>query len=386
MSNTLPAIHVSPLARWATHLLIATSVGTMIGRIMAVTADTGETPMLSANDRSRWCTVRVLVEQGTYVIDDVVKLQHPETKRRFWNTIDKVRHRGHDGREHFYSSKPPLFPTLLAGQYWAVRNLLGWNLGDHPFAVMRLMLVLTNVLPLVLYFYVLLWMVNRLAASELSRLFVMAAATSGTFLTTFSVTLNNHLVAAISVAIATGLTWEIWQGRRRYRQFFGAGLFAAFAAANELPALLFLAVMALAAVWKSPRHALAAFAPAAALVGAGFFGTNYLAHGTWTMPYAHRKDGAVVATLPPSMADALNARYVHATLPEALQTAGIRLSDQTAVLVYQQGTQLGPVGSRKPHAACRGPQWRRTGGPLVEQLVRLRGLLLAGPGARSRPG
>ena len=30
-------------------------------------------PFLSGNDRSRWCTVRALVEHGTYAIDDVMR-------------------------------------------------------------------------------------------------------------------------------------------------------------------------------------------------------------------------------------------------------------------------------------------------------------------------
>ncbi|MEZ6066182.1 MAG: hypothetical protein R3B90_10850 [Planctomycetaceae bacterium] len=59
----------------------------------------------SANDRSRWCTVAALVEEGTYAIDNV-------SRRPGWDSIDKVRH-----NEHFFSSKPPLFSTLVAGVY-----------------------------------------------------------------------------------------------------------------------------------------------------------------------------------------------------------------------------------------------------------------------------
>ena len=43
-------------------LLIVVSVGCMVGRIWTVRSDRGKTPFLSANDRSRWATIRALVE------------------------------------------------------------------------------------------------------------------------------------------------------------------------------------------------------------------------------------------------------------------------------------------------------------------------------------
>ena len=133
-------------------LLIVISVGTMIGRIWTVKSSLGETPLLSANDRSRWCTVRALVDHGTYVIDDVI-FEDPVRKKRDreWYTIDMVRHKGHDGREHYYSSKPPLLPTMVAGQYWLIKHTTGATLTERPFYVVRFMLILTNVLPLALY-------------------------------------------------------------------------------------------------------------------------------------------------------------------------------------------------------------------------------------------
>lgn len=168
--------HASLLARWAISLMIVACLAIQVARIATVKATTGESPMLSANDRSRWCTVRALVDEGTYAIDSSVVIKHPETNRRYWKTIDMVRHRGPDGKEHYYSSKPPLFPTLVAGQYWLIRNLTGITLDEHPFQVMRLILVITNILPLALYFVVLQRCVWGLGVSPLAVLFTMAAA------------------------------------------------------------------------------------------------------------------------------------------------------------------------------------------------------------------
>jgi len=153
-------------------------------------------PFLSANDRSRWCTVRALVEAkmrvegAPYSIDKVVR-------EPTWDTIDMVKHDG-----HLYSSKPPLLPTLLAAEYWLIHRLTGATLGTHPYAIGRFMLVTVNVVPLLLCFLLLAELVERLGTTDWGRMFVMGAAVFGTFLTTFAVVINNHLPAAVSTAIA----------------------------------------------------------------------------------------------------------------------------------------------------------------------------------------
>lgn len=329
------------LYHWVIWLLLVTSFGVMLGRIASVEADTGETPMLSANDRSRWCTIRALVEDGTYVIDRLVSIRHPETERRFWKSIDMVRHRGPDGKEHYFSSKPPLLPTLLAGEYWVLRNVFGATLADQPFLVMRLILVISNAIPLLIYFLILWRLVERLTTDHSTTVYTMAAATWGTFLTTFAVTINNHLVAAISVLLAVALTLNIWFGQRSWWYYAGAGLFSAFAVANELPALSFFACIGLAVAWRSLRQTLLAFVPAALLVAVGFFGTNWIAHGTWVPAYMHRSDGPVVTTVSPDLADELNQKVLADAVRDAMQGSGVKLSDQALMLVYQPGERWG---------------------------------------------
>lgn len=336
----------SLLARWAISLMIVACLAVHVARIATVKATTGESPMLSANDRSRWCTVRSLVDEGTYAIDSSVVIKHPETNRRYWKTIDMVRHRGPDGKEHYYSSKPPLFPTLVAGQYWVIRNVAGVSLDEHPFQVMRVILVLTNILPLALYLIVLQRCVWGLGVSPLAALFTMAAATWGTHLTTFAVTFNNHLPGAICVLLATACLLEIWQRQQAGRPerlgmwFAAAGLLAAFGVANELPALAYFACAALAALYLSPRWTLVAFAPAALVVALSFCLTNYLAHGTWIPAYGHRADGPVIASV---SADAARAELEQQAVPvivrEALERAGRPLSPQAMVKAMQAGAR-----------------------------------------------
>ncbi len=292
--TTLPETTADPVRRGIYGILIAAAVGVMIGRIFAVDSIDARAleksrqirlsrPFLSANDRSRWCTLRALVEEdmrvpgSPYAIDRVV--QEP-----LWDTIDMVKHDG-----HLYSSKPPLFPTLLAAPYWVIHRVTGATLGTHPYEIGRALLLLFNVLPVAVYLWLLARLGERFARHEWSRLFVLCAAAFGTFLTTFAVVVNNHLPAAVSVMIALYAAVRIWfDGERRLRYFAMAGLFGAFAVADELPALAFLAPLGLALLWKAPRQTLAAFAPAVLVIAAGFFGTNWIAHQSLRPPYAHR--------------------------------------------------------------------------------------------------
>jgi hypothetical protein len=245
-------------------------------------------PFLSGNDRSRWCTIRALVEHGTYAIDPIVTdpLQWPR-----WNTIDMVKH-AQTGEPHLYSSKPTLLPTLLAGEYWVVRQITGWTLAEQPYEVVRVILLTVNVIPMILYFVLLAKLVERFGRTDWGRIFVMAAATFGTLLSVFAVALNNHLIAAVSASIALYAAVRIWyDGARSGWLFSVAGFFAAFTAANELPALVFFGLLGLGLLYKAPAKTLTWGLPAALIVVVAWFGTNYAAHRTFVPPYAHRAKG-----------------------------------------------------------------------------------------------
>ena len=240
-------------------------------------------PFFSANDRSRWATVRALVEndmrvEGTpYAIDKVI-LKHN------WDTIDMVKHNG-----HLYSSKPTLLPTLMAAAYWPIYHFTGATLGTHPYEIDWFMLVLFNLVPLVVGFALLGRLVERFGTTDWGRIFVMAAAVFGTFLTTFAITINNHLPAAVCAAAAIYAAVRIWfDGERRLRYFVITGLFAALAAVNEFTATSILAAVAVLLLWKSPRATLLGFLPAVVVVAVAFFGTEWIAHHSLKPAYLHR--------------------------------------------------------------------------------------------------
>ena len=125
-------------------------------------------PTFSSNDRSRWATVRSLVDDGTfivgkrdtfaYILTAVAQTGQTEffpalttaacglSKRissssgisfeEGWQTVDLVLH---PDELNFYSTKPPLLPIMVAGEYWIIKKLTGWTLKEHPFGVVRIL-------------------------------------------------------------------------------------------------------------------------------------------------------------------------------------------------------------------------------------------------------
>jgi hypothetical protein len=317
-------------------------------------------PLLSANDRSRWCAVRSLVDHQTFAIDQV--LRDPETGRPDprWYTIDMVRHKGPDGKEHYYSSKPPLLSIALAGLYRMVKVTTGAGLGDRPFFVVGVMLLLVNLVPLAVFFWLLWRLVQRHGTTDWARLFVMGVATWGTFLTTFGVTLNNHLPAAICVLLLVEIALPIWnEPRAAWWRFAAAGLLAGMTVVNELPAASLLVLVGCGLLWKSPWQTLSGFVPTVGLVMVAMLGSNYVAHQSWRMPYMHRSDGAVLLNveLAGNQLDDWQSPRVPDLLRARLADIGIDISDRAMLLDSEQPERWvlwDPAGQDRL-AICREP-------------------------------
>jgi hypothetical protein len=257
-------------------------------------------PSFSSNDRSRWATIRALVENGTYVIGQRETVD-PQTKaykdtgitfEMGFGGVDRVLNPEPDpdrpNIQYFYSSKPTLLPTLLAGEYWLLKNILGWTFATHFYSIVRIILLTVNWLPLIVYWVLLARLIERFGGSDWGKLFVFAAACFGTMLNTFAITLNNHTIAACAALYAVYQAAGIWTNPAEGRPlpFLVAGLCASFAAAVELPALAFLVGLFVLLLWKAPRPTLVGFVPPALVVVAASLLTNYLAIGRLTPAYA----------------------------------------------------------------------------------------------------
>ena len=233
-------------------LIVVVTAGILLGLILGSRGslkDAASVPIHSTNDLSRWSTIYSLGERGTYQID--------VTPWR--NTIDRVQVNG-----HFYSSKPPLLPTVLAGEYLLLKTLSfgRLNFSDHPGAVMRLILITVNLVPMVVFLLLFSQLLGRLTTDPWVRMYTLLAAGLGTYLTAYSVTLNNHTVAAFSMFFALFAAFLICKERRREWWLFAvAGFFGAFTAVNELPAATFLVAVAAGLLWKARRETLLIFLP-----------------------------------------------------------------------------------------------------------------------------
>ncbi len=278
--------------KWPAFLFILLALALQVGRILQVESRSGNLPFLSANDRSRWCTIEALAGRGSYEIEHLIFENGKSGRRTDWYSIDLVRHRGTDGQMHYYSSKPTLLPTLYAGLYWLLSNTTGMSLLDDPFPIARIMLLLVNLLPLAAFWWIGLRWYQQHCSDGWSIMVMAAMLAWGTYLSTFVISLNNHLPAALAVALSLWCIDRVaLRGDSRIRWFLLCGLATSFGAANELPALSWVAAAGGVLFFVSPGKTLLAYLPALLPVAAAFFGSNYLAHGVWTPAYAHRDVG-----------------------------------------------------------------------------------------------
>ena len=294
---------------------------------------------LEANDISRWCTVWSLLERGSYAIDDCPwqaktqdkvkkpdKLSRPDASagvlKQAEYAIAPAAWKTGEPTEHFYSSKPPLLPTLIAAILYPIRQAVGVPLdkvvdqprlpryvqkmvegqpGKTEFVLetpkeavhwpvhvfyFKPIIVLLNVVPMLILLILYARLLDRTAEGDWAWMLCLTTAALGTYLFVFVQTLNNHTVAAASAFFAIDALQRIWTGRSRSVVVFAsAGFFAAFCACNELPAALFGLLLFVFLFVRFPGRTFTVFAPAAALPIVAFLVTQYAAFGQFKPVY-----------------------------------------------------------------------------------------------------
>jgi hypothetical protein len=287
-------------------IIVTVAVALVLGRIVAVTRLTqsdwaGRTigpgipfPMQGANDRSRWVTVRALLENGSYSIGQrtpasaTAKNPAGDTGLVFeedWKTIDKVLD---PQTERYYSSKPPWLATLVAGECWLLQRLFGWELSDPRTPLFGIILLTFNWLPFLAYMAALAIWARQERWSAWSSAYLLTAAGMGTFASSFAVTLNNHLPATCAVAVSLLFLRQALEHREgaAATDVVASGFFAGCAASFELPALCFAVGGLIAAIYFCGFGRSVLYIFGAAIPAAGFVLTNYLALGRLTPIYA----------------------------------------------------------------------------------------------------
>jgi hypothetical protein len=262
-------------------------------------------PTFSSNDRSRWATVKALVEDGTFVIgrrvpDETVSKGYRDEGITFtdgFGSVDKVMN---PETNEFFATKPPLLTIFVAGQYWVLHHGFHRNIDEQKWEIVVPILLVTNVLPLILALWLFSLLVEAYGTTDWGRLFTFAAACFGTFLPAFSITLNNHVPAACCVMFAMyALLAPASRERERSELGFApvahapgspirwliAGLFAGLAMCMDLPAAAFAGAVGLSVLLQSPRG-LIWFVPAALVPIASQTIVNHQATGSWLPVYA----------------------------------------------------------------------------------------------------
>lgn len=247
---------------------------TFIGVVTAKLVDTG--PLKSANDRSRWCTVYSLIEENTYQIDKI-------RQRSGWDTIDLVRHDG-----HFYSTKPPLLPRIVAEYYRAVKYVTGLNLTEDTDAVTSIILFLVNIVPMAIALWLMFKLIRRYCENEFGQYFLITATCWATLLVPFLAVFNNHTVGTTFIIYSLYLAITIVaEDKRCWWRFAICGICAAFGVCNELPAAAYGLALFFILLKADPKRTLIAFVPMALIPLGGFFLTNYHATGGWKPFYLY---------------------------------------------------------------------------------------------------
>lgn len=260
----------SLLERWGTKILIFVAI------VLHTVALLNSKPLQSANDRSRWCTVWALVEQGTFQIDEI--RQYPG-----WDSIDIIYDDG-----HFYSTKPPLLTVIVAGVTWVVRKVTGWTLLDDTQPVTVVVLIVVNIIPFAVSLLLLSRLLKRVTQTAWCRFFVLASAAFGTLVTPFLMTLNNHTVAVVGVMASLYALERILSDEAASAWLFAlCGLASGWACANELPAAAFGLATCFLAARRSMRQTFTWYAIAAMVPITAFLATNVIATGSIKPTYAN---------------------------------------------------------------------------------------------------
>jgi len=245
------------------------------------------TPMYGSNDRSRFATVKALVEDGTYVVGRRENFRSATDYRDAgiifadgYQSLDKVMD---PATGEFYSSKPPLFPTLVAGEYWLLHRVFGLSIDRHRWWVVGVILLTFNALPFAVSLRLLAVLIEHHGRTDFGRLFAFTAAATATFVTAFSATLNNHVPAACCVVFA--IYPLLRPGARDTRgALVMSGFFAGLLTTLELPALS-LAVGLFVPLTLARRGRSLWYVAGFAVPIAALFATNYAAMGHWLPAY-----------------------------------------------------------------------------------------------------
>ncbi len=203
---------------------------------------------LTTNPLSRIITVERIVDAGT--------MAHltPTDTSRFKLSVDAVKI-----GDNIYSSKPPTYPFIMAGQAWLLKKVTGKSFYDGRKTAVRMLTLLNQIFPYLLILILALIMCRQFYDDAWTINFLLLSLTIGSLPYGYAATINNHTFAAILIFIAFFCTWAIWfKEQTSIWWFIVLGFCGGLGASNDLPSLSFLGLFLLVAVFKNPAKGIVA--------------------------------------------------------------------------------------------------------------------------------
>ena len=213
---------------------------------------------LAGNDSSRYAQIESLVDYGQTNIDQ---------SKYNW-TIDRVTLHGKD-----YSNKPPSLSIVGSGLYFVLKKIFGLTFQKNESLTIYLLTLLIVGLStswLAAKFYTSLELYKNIQSNI--RILATLALATGTILTSFSVTFNNHTVAAalIFAAFCDAMA----------QKSFRVGVWISLAMCIDVvPGALFIPVFALILYHEKGRSGLCRYFSSVFIGGIIFVSLNFLIAG-----------------------------------------------------------------------------------------------------------
>lgn len=202
---------------------------------------------------SRLATAYALIHDGVWHVDRPID----EPPNPFEDkTVDKVQRS--DG--HYLSSKPPVLPLLMAGEYALFHKWRGWELTntDQLRSLLRFMIITLMKLPHVIGVICFALLLRMLLENRWHVALLILALALATPLTGYACQINNHTpgTAAVLVCLYFGIGLYTRKLTPTAWRFMIFGLASAFTFVMDMPVTIFPAVLGLLLIHRFPRQSL----------------------------------------------------------------------------------------------------------------------------------
>ncbi len=184
---------------------------------------------LSTNPRSRLITVERLLEAGTFAHSS------PADTTPMEMSADAVMIKG-----SLYSSKPPLYPVILATEAWPVKLLTGWKFHEHQTFFARFLAFLNQIIPYLLFLFLALRFAIRTTSDRWTLILLMLSLSIGILPFAYTLDINNHTPGSLLLFFSFVILQKLLSGEANgMRSYAGLGILCGLMAMFELPGLLF---------------------------------------------------------------------------------------------------------------------------------------------------